>query len=145
MEMQNELQRWKDRFRKANTPEEKMEHKRLFNEFLNSLEPTEGKAFARAFLQGTKESKERLDKVTQALQLKKDLEVISDFTSMSYIAKHYFGKTRHWLYQRINGSIVNGKPVALTNEEKQKLATALKDLGTVMNKTALTLEQGIKL
>lgn len=144
MDVQKELAHWQADFRAAKTPEEKAEHKKRFNEFLHSLTPVEGKEFARAFIQGTKEAKERYDNASRALQLKKDLEEINNFTSMSYIAKHYFGKTRHWLYQRINGSPVNGKPVSLTDEEKHTLVTALKELSTAINRTALTIEQGMK-
>lgn len=145
MDMQKELTYWKESFKEAKTPEAKAEHKKLFNAFLKSLGPAEGKAFAQAFLQGAKDSKDQLDKATQALQLKKDLEEINDFTSMSYIAKHYFGKTRHWLYQRINGSLVNGKPVSLNDEERQKLIIALKELSATMSRTALTLEKSLKI
>ncbi len=49
--------------------------------------------------------------------------------SMSYMAKRYFGKTRSWLSQRLNGSIVNGKPAKMTPEEEKKLEEALHDLG----------------
>lgn len=141
--MQEELNRWKNSFKAAKTQEEKDEHKELFQEFLKTLSPAEGKEFAHAFYQGAKDAKERYDSATRTLQLRKDLEGINDFTSMSYIAKHYFGKTRHWLYQRINGSMVNGKPVAFTDEEKQKLVAALKELSVVMSRTALVIEKGM--
>ncbi|WP_195670183.1 DUF5053 domain-containing protein [Bacteroides intestinalis] len=145
MNMQEELNRWKNSFKAARTPEEKAEHKKQFQAFLKTLSPAEGKEFAQAFYAGAKDAKERYESASQALELKKDLEEINDFTSMSYIAKHYFGKTRHWLYQRINGSIVNGKPVSLNDEEKRKLVAALKELGTLMNRTALTIEQSLKI
>ena len=54
----------------------------------------------------------------------KDIESILNF---SEIAKQYFGKDRAWLHQRINGSIVNGKKAAFTQEEKQIFIHALRD------------------
>lgn len=144
MNVELELNRWKESFKQAKTPEEKAEHKKNFNEFIKSLGPVDGKRFVQAFLQGAKEAKERYDNASRALELKKELEEINNFTSMSYIAKRYFGKTRHWLYQRINGSIINGKPVSLSDDERLKLATALKELSSLMNQTALNLEKDIK-
>ena len=40
--------------------------------------------------------------------IKLQLQNISEIISLSFIAKHYFGKTKEWLYQRINGNVVNG-------------------------------------
>jgi len=48
---------------------------------------------------------------------------------MSYIAKTYFGKTKTWLYQRLNGNKVNGKEARFTEEEARQLQAALHDLG----------------
>lgn len=48
--------------------------------------------------------------------------------SLAYVAKTYFGKTRQWLYQRINGSIVNGKPARLSESERQTLNDAFQDI-----------------
>lgn len=52
-----------------------------------------------------------------------------ELLNMSYIATHYFGKSRTWLYQRINGNIVNGKPVFFTKAERKQLQEALHDMG----------------
>ncbi len=66
-------------------------------------------------------------------QLKEDIVKyqmgnVSNYLSMSYIAKQYFGKTRAWLYQRINGHSVNGKPCRFTEEEKATFNRALQDI-----------------
>lgn len=45
--------------------------------------------------------------------LRDKLGELPEAISFSYIAKKYFGKSRNWLYQRINGNIVNGKRLAL--------------------------------
>lgn len=57
--------------------------------------------------------------------------------SLSYIAKNYFGKSKEWLYQRINGNIVNGKPAHFTEEETRQLQNALHDLGAQLLKIKL--------
>lgn len=61
--------------------------------------------------------------------LREQLKDIMPAVSLAYIAKTYFNKTRQWLYQRINGTIVNGKPARFTPEEIETLNNALKDIG----------------
>lgn len=60
--------------------------------------------------------------------IKLQLQNISEIISLSFIAKHYFGKTKEWLYQRINGNVVNGKPCRFTAEELDRFNHALKDI-----------------
>ena len=47
---------------------------------------------------------------------------------MSYIAKHYFGKSASWLYQRINGNKVGGRSYTLNEEQKATFNRALQDI-----------------
>lgn len=47
---------------------------------------------------------------------------------LSYIAEHYFGKTRAWLYQRINGTPVRGKVYSLNAEQRATFNNAVQDL-----------------
>lgn len=52
---------------------------------------------------------------------------------MSYIAEHYFGKSRQWLYQRINGNIVNGKPADFTPDELKTFQSPYLSLGSSLS------------
>lgn len=61
---------------------------------------------------------------------------IRNLISLSYIAEHYFNKDRTWLYQRINSSLVNGKPAAFTKEELRIFSDALKDIGSRISETS---------
>lgn len=61
--------------------------------------------------------------------LREQLRDVIPAVSLAYIAKTYFSKTRQWLYQRINGTSVNGKPARFTPEEVEILNHALKDIG----------------
>lgn len=60
--------------------------------------------------------------------IKFQLKEVSEIISLSWLAKKYFGKTKAWLYQRINNNIVNGKPAKFTPEEIEKLNQALQDI-----------------
>lgn len=64
----------------------------------------------------------------EALAIRKALGDILPAISVAYIAREYFGKSRAWLTQRINGNLVNGKPATLTPEERETMRQALRDL-----------------
>src|SRR5215469_6532877 len=53
-------------------------------------------------------AKETADRATQ-LAMKQKMKEVIPAISLVYIARTYFNKTDAWLYQRINGNIVNGK------------------------------------
>jgi len=70
----------------------------------------------------------KLELLKKEVELRKRLKDINEIVSFAYIAKKYFGKSRNWLYQRINGNTVNGKPVSLNQEQREVLANALQDI-----------------
>ena len=59
--------------------------------------------------------------------------------SLSYIAEKYFGKSRAWLMQKVNGNIVHGKRKTFTESERATLREALQDLSEKMSAVAMTL------
>ena len=72
-------------------------------------------------------------------RLREQLDDILPAISLAYIAKTYFGKSRQWLYQRVNGSMVNGKPARMTPDEAANLEFALKDLGNRLSSLHVSL------
>ncbi|WP_295732362.1 DUF5053 domain-containing protein [uncultured Muribaculum sp.] len=72
-----------------------------------------------------------------------DVKVImgeaSEFLNLSYIAKRFFNKDRTWLYQRLNRSIVNGKPAAFSETELKIFSDALHKMGVVIQQTSINL------
>lgn len=72
-----------------------------------------------------KESHAEID----AYLVRKQMEHILPCISLAYIAETYFKKSRHWLYQRVNGLLVNGKPARFTQQEMETLNFALRDIG----------------
>lgn len=75
------------------------------------------------------EIKSDIAELNKELTVKEQLKDISEVVSLSYIAKKYFGKSRSWLYQRINGNKVRGHIYTLSPDEVKILNTALKDIG----------------
>lgn len=89
---------------------------------------------AQAVLSQITETNDRAREIVVKEQIKEILPVIS----LSFVAKEYFGKTKEWLYQRINGNIVNGKPAKFTDEEKMTLNLALKDIAEKLMKISVS-------
>ena len=86
-----------------------------------------------------KESGERIDAFIQEANMKLQLGKVSQIISLSYIAQKYFHKTRNWLYQKINGSSVNGKPAKFTPEEISTLNFALQDISREIGSTVIQI------
>ena len=83
-------------------------------------------------------AKETADRATQ-LAMKQKLKEVIPAISLVYIAKTYFDKTDAWLYQRINGNIVNGKPAAFTPKEMETMKFALNDLSNKLGSLSVSL------
>ena len=64
---------------------------------------------------------------------------ITKALSLSYIAEKYFGKSRAWLMQKVNGNIVHGKRKTFTDSERETFRKALQDLSEKMSAVAMTL------
>lgn len=84
----------------------------------------------------TEQLKDTIVKIDQIL-VRQQIEEILPMTSLAYIAKTYFNKSRQWLYQRINGNIVNGKQASFTKEEIDILNHALNDIGNRLINTRI--------
>lgn len=52
------------------------------------------------------------------------------------ISKDYFGFSRGWIYQRLNGYDGNGNPCEFTEQQKEILKNALKDLAKQLTEAA---------
>ena len=63
---------------------------------------------------------------------------VKEILSLSYIAKNYFNKSRQWLNQRINGSIVNGKPAKFTDDQLRVFNNALHDISKKISSVNIT-------
>ena len=61
--------------------------------------------------------------------IKEKLGNLPEIINLSAVARHCFGKSRTWLYQRINGNRVNGKPAYFTRAERKQLFEFLHGLG----------------
>ena len=97
----------------------------------DSMSNQECKDFNAALIAEARALIEKGDRMMEAEveEIRKELGDAPEMLSMSYIAGHYFGKSRTWLYQHINGNKVNCKPLYLTRTERKQLQEALQDVG----------------
>lgn len=109
----------RDQFRTA-TEEEK---KRIQIE-LDKLQNEDADAFAEAMVLCMKDTNRELSKMI----MRQQLDEILPYISISAIAKNYFGKSKEWFYQKMNGNTVNGKTAQFSDEEIRVLNNALQDL-----------------
>ena len=109
------------------------------DEMRASMTPRERDSFNEALIAEARALIEKGDRMMEAESehIRQQLGDVPDILSMSYIAKNYFGKSRTWLYQRINGNKVNGKPAYFTRSERKQLQEALHDIGKKLS--AITL------
>lgn len=91
----------------------------------------------KTFIDTTKRSLEAIKSGLQDVKLSLELGDVTNALSLSYIGKVYFGKSKSWLYQRLNNNKVNGKSARFTEEERKRFAEALQDLSRRINETAL--------
>lgn len=54
---------------------------------------------------------------------------LTEAVNLAYIGRHYFGKTRQWLYQRPKRQLVDSKPARFTPSEEAMFIKALNDIG----------------
>jgi len=75
-----------------------------------------------------KETTQDIVRSANEIALSIDLCNNKEILPISYISRTYFKKSKSWLYQRINGNVVNGRSVTLSKEERIIFNNALKDI-----------------
>ncbi|WP_300599898.1 DUF5053 domain-containing protein [Niabella sp.] len=99
---------------------------KLYDKYKN--DPKAIKEISACIKSGLKDVGKRLDDIQHEIDVKQKLANVSEIINLSYIAKTYFGKTRQWLYQRVNNNVVGGKTQRLTSAEIATLNKALKEI-----------------
>ena len=90
------------------------------------------------FIAGRLEEADRKIDRLEENTIKLQMQEVASIISLSYLAKRYFNKSRSWLYQRMNGNIVNGKPARFTEDELAILNSALKDISKKLGSLSIS-------
>lgn len=126
-------------FRSLKTEGERIAFDAKMKEVVAKMCPEERKVFRQAFLASAKHTLSEAKELKKEIDTRIQLDGIENYLSLSRIAEDYFGKSRSWLYQRINGLLVNGKPAQFTPEEQKKFADALLDISNRAKNIALSI------
>lgn len=130
-EIKRRVREWWDFAVPAKSPEDKAKADAMFKQLSSELTLEERRLAGqlhREYLRERAKIRRYNAAKCEGFDAKKYVEDIENFLNFSAIAKEYFGKDRTWLHQRINGSIVNGKKAAFTEEEKKIFVQALQDV-----------------
>jgi hypothetical protein len=105
------------------------EFKRTFRQVWDAHPTDNDRATITAYVEEKlREQGEQTAAVIQRVEEHLRVEDMKNILPMAYIAREYFNRTRGWLYQRLNGNAVNGKPAKFTPEEREMFNVALQDL-----------------
>lgn len=126
-------------FRSLKTETEKIAFDKKMSRLLAEMSTEERKTFRKVFLTSARQTVAEAKEIKKEAEMKVLLSGVDNYLSLSQIAQDYFGKSRSWLYQRINGATVNGKPAQFTPEEQQRFANALMDISEKIQNTAKRL------
>lgn len=104
----------------------------------NRYNSEEDKKIIADFISGRLEQADKEINKLEENTIRLQMQEVSNVISLSYLAKRYFNKSRSWLYQRMNGNIVNGKPARFTEEELETLNKALKDISEKLGSLSIS-------
>jgi uncharacterized UPF0160 family protein len=118
-----------------NGNEEKLLKEKILSQFA-LLRDTEKEKLKKEFLISWDEQLEYAEKKMDEIDVKLEMMEVSQYINLAKIAQNYFGKSKYWLYQRMSQWKVNGKPAKFTDEERKKLARALRDISKKLENTS---------
>ena len=130
-EMQEEF----EAFKKLSTPEEKEAFLKARKARFEAKSEEDRADYIQKSEEGLKATIDRAEEILLIAQLGD----LASALSLSYIAKKYFNRSKSWLYQRLNGYKVNGKPAQFTPAERKLLAEALLDISRQAKDMALSI------
>ena len=115
------------------------EEKKAFDEYCKNKFSEKTESEKQQYLIDKELSMDKVQNRAEELLSIVQLGEVADIISLSYIAKKYFGKSKYWLYQRINGYNVNGKAARFKPDEMDTFRFALQDISRIVNETSLRL------
>jgi uncharacterized protein YaiI (UPF0178 family) len=123
----------------AESEAEKETVKRKIEKEFSKLNDNEKEMVRKIFLESLDKQLEEAKGIIKTVDLAIALSDISQYLSLSQISKNYFGKSKEWLYQRIKGYNINGKPAEFTQADREKFAKALRDIADRLIETSLKI------
>ncbi len=113
----------------GNAPDMEQAYKAKFD-YINAHYTTEAdrEAIGDFLLDSYKGMNTEADDLLCQVERAKELRKMKEIIPVSYIARHYFGKSAAWLQQRLYGYKVRGRVYTLSTEDRRKFDEALQDI-----------------
>lgn len=126
--IQEELKELRD-ILNGNAPDMEQAYKEKFD-YINTNYTTEAdrEAIGGFLMDSYKQMNTEADELLRQAEKAKELRKMKEIIPISYIARHYFGKSAAWLQQRLYGYKVRGRVYTLTAEDRRKFDAALQDI-----------------
>lgn len=134
-----DIQEWINEFDMLTTEAQRNDFDKRFRAAVAEIPEEEKGEFQRTFYNSALQNLKEAEEIIEIASVRKALEPVIKYISLSEIADKYFNKTRQWLYQKLNGNIVNGVPAKFTKEELNTLKSALNELSEDMRRVAQTI------
>jgi hypothetical protein len=77
--------------------------------------------------------------IVDGVKLALKIEPVTDYISIAYLSRRFFGKSRSWLHNRLMGYKNNGKPDTLSDVDIHRLQEALFTISDEIKAAALRL------
>ncbi len=107
--------------------------------FLANKSEVEKDAFSEYFIEISTQKMQQYKDTSDEISVLKQLDGIEEYINLSKLSQSYFGKTKSWIYQRLHGYMVHGKPAKFTDTEKKTLSEALLNLSENLRNVALKI------
>lgn len=113
----------------GNAPDMEQAYKEKFD-FINEhyITEAEREAIGNFLLDIYKQMNTDADELLRQAEKAKELRRMKEIIPVSYIARHYFGRSASWLQQRLYGYKVRGRIYTLSTEDRRKFDAALQDI-----------------
>ena len=110
----------------ANKEEEYQKKFQYIQEHYTTEADTE--AISDYLLNGYQALGEEAEELMREITLQEKIKEMKEIVPVSYIARHYFGKSAAWLQQRIYGYKVRGRVYTLNEKDRQTFNDAIRDI-----------------
>jgi len=115
------------------------EFDQLLDNYLGDKTEEEKEQISVALLETKLSKLNEMKKIDNEIKFIEQLDGLERYLNMAQLSKDYFGKQKTWLYNRMHGWNVHGKPAKFTSTERKQFADMLLSLSDNMKNVALKL------
>ena len=112
------------------------EFDKLLDNYLGDTTDAEKERLGEAVIKVKLSKMEKIRDIDREIKFLDQLDGIEKYLNMAQLARACFGKTRTWLYQRLHGWNVHGRPSQFTDSERKQFADALLSLSDTLKNVA---------